>query len=238
MFDISYEPQSWDRKFWAIPEFYDPATDDFLLGVLLYYANSTYNANPDNQDGKLYLPIAIYTKLKKQIANWEHCSIRTIERHMNYLLLQTSLVEKQDTYYKFRNDYMGDKQFYITIPHKILWLLLKHYHEAPQLIKIYVYLINNGMWLYRQKKEGYSFTISQIMAAMGYKDSHHQERRNRIKKALKVLCELGLINLHREYTIVSTKERAIPVYRIDFITSVASQLRPSPLEFIEELFPE
>lgn len=226
-FDVIYEAQDWTRKFWAIPEFYNYSTDDFLLGVLLYYARSSYNIN---DGGKIYLPIAAYTQLKKQIADWEECSIRTIERHMDYLLLQTSLVEKEGTCYKFRNDYEeNSKEFYVSMPHETLWLLLRNYHLAPQLIKIYVYLVENGLWRCLRGQMGFNFTVSKILEVMGYKDIHHQKKREEIKQALKVLCQLGLLNLHQDYVTLETGYSA-PIYIIDFITLSVPKLQPTQIE--------
>lgn len=237
-FDVIYEAQDWTRKFWAIPEFYNYSTDDFLLGVLLYYARSSYNINVEDDGGKIYLPIAAYTQLKKQIADWEGCSIRTIERHMDYLLLQTSLVEKEGTCYKFRNEYEeNSKEFYVSMPHETLWLLLKNYHLAPQLIKIYVYLVENGLWLYLRNKEGYNFTINLLMEVMGYKGLHNQKKREEIKQVLKTLCRLGLINLHREY-ISPTKTYIMPTYIIDSLTLSVSELQPMRPEQISNIFLE
>lgn len=202
--------------------FFHYSTDSFLYGLLLYEA--TYNP----KENVLYLPVKVVREAKKIATKALETSERTIDRHFKDLIDKGYLeFSKQLGVWVITGDFSRYQK--ITMP--ALYFILTGL--SKQALKIYVYLLNKYKWK-KAENDKYYFSITELLAALEYKDTHNTATRNSVKRCLLTLCMLGAITITRVFKIED--DYAIPYFCLDFVGKYLDDFEPKKITELDETF--
>ena len=195
------------------------STDDLLYGLL------TYKADYDVESNTLFLKQEELPTIKKMIASWLDCTVRTVGNHLRDLM-DKGYINYDQTNKKYIIKNYHEK--YQQVNNRTIFKLLQN--MRPNTIKIYSYLLNKYIW---KKSEGktFYFSISSLLKDLGYVNVYNRLEREAIKDILFFLNLMGFITISRVYKIVN--DTYIPYYSLDFATMNADELQHKHMSEID-----
>lgn len=135
---------------------------------------------------------------QKEIAKLLRISVRTLTRHMTYLI-DTRYVKVIDKYYVIPNI----EKVYFTIPLDTVRFLI--HTSKDTVIKTYIYL--GQRWKYKGSE--YEFTLEELGDHIGRKINNHSCVYEELNDILKCLQNNGLISYCEYYNGKSKKKRLL-----------------------------